>query len=220
MMKKLLVILFILVSYQTKAQTLSFFMVNYQTLVAPDSMRFQFDTTAANNVSGWTIIQGDPSLSVKSGSIPGTSVTYTTGTTSSSTWGQFAGACIGLSNGVTNATIPYTGATGVMKEAVLTSTVYNTSNAQFVVSGLNVSKTYNIELSGTTQYTAVNSNGTYNVKGSSLQTSQNLNSNVNTANKLTWTNVAPDSGGNLTFYFGKQSGQDCALLAYIILRQN
>lgn len=199
--------------------------------VTPDSIKFQFNITSGFLVSGWTQVLGDPSTGVRSGSVAGTTVTYSTVATSSNNWGQFAGACIGASNGITNAVIPDLSNRNVMKEAVLTSNVYNTSFPQFVIGGLKTDGTrYDLELSCATQY-VLSTLGVYDVKGLTLQTSQQLQGyfnpgGPNTSVSLYWdgsvgndhtgTGFLPDASGNITIYFGTlEPSQQVALLAYI-----
>src|SRR5882757_7525761 len=134
----------------------------------PDSAKFQFLITPSLLVPGWQGVIGEPSLAVLSGTISGTTITYTTVSTSSNNWGQFFGACIGPSNGVTNATIPDSSNSGVMKEAVNTALLYQTTYPQFVSGGWRTDgTTYDIEMSGATQY-SVAALGSYNVRGSTL----------------------------------------------------
>ncbi|HEY4111643.1 PKD domain-containing protein [Puia sp.] len=190
-------------------------------VTTPDSARFQFLITSSLLVSGWQGVMGDPSLAVLSGTISGTTITYTTVSTSSSNWGQFAGACIGANNGVTNATIPDMSNRGVMKEAVLSSLLYQTTNPQFISGGWKTDgTTYDIELSGTTQY-SVSAVGSYNVRGSTLNSPLAISGSGNTSSKVTWTNVSPDASGNFTFYFGKNnSGEQVGMLSYIKIKKH
>jgi hypothetical protein len=187
----------------------------------PDSARFQFLITPSLLVSGWQGVIGDPSLAVLSGTISGTNVTYSTVSTSSNNWGQFNGACIGASNGVTNATIPDASNSGVMKEAFNTANLYQTTYPQFITGGWKTDgTTYDIELSGTTQY-PVSPLGTYNVKGSTLSSSFSISGSGNTSSNITWTNVSPDTSGNFTFYVGKDNaGQQVGMLSYIKIKKH
>jgi hypothetical protein len=189
--------------------------------VTPDSARFQFLLTPSLLVSGWQGVIGDPSLAVRSGTITGTTITYSTVSTSSSNWGQFFGACIGASNGVTNANIPDASNSGVMREAYNTANVFQTTDPQFVSGGWKTDgTTYDIELSGTTQY-SVNAIGNYSVRGSSLSSTLSISGSGNTDSNAIWTDVAPDSSGKFTFYVGKSnSGQDVGMLSYIKIKQH
>jgi len=188
----------------------------------PDSARFQFDTTTANDVAGWTIVRGDPSKHVISGTVGSTTITYTTVSTSTSNWAPFCSPCAstGINNGVTNATIPYTGSTGVMREAAFTTTPYQTTNAQFISGGWKTDGTlYDVIISGTTQFgfAAV---GSYTVRGATLSSNQPINGASNTSTQSTWTSMAPDASGNFSFYFGPQSGNQIALVSFIIIRKH
>jgi len=190
-------------------------------VTTPDSARFQFLITSSLLVPGWQGVLGDPSFAVLSGTISGTTITYTTVSTSSGNWGQFGGACIGANNGVTNATIPDMSNRGVMKEAVLSSNLYQTTNPQFISGGWKTDgTTYDIELSGTTQY-SVSAVGSYNVRGSALNSPLAISGSGNTSSKATWTNLSPDASGNFTFYFGKNnSGEQVGMLSYIKIQKH
>jgi hypothetical protein len=198
-------------------------------LTTPDSVKFQILLTHSNLVPGWTEVQGDPSVAVQSFQIPGTTITFSSVSTSSNNWGQFLGACIGVNGGVTNASIPDASNSGVMREAVNTANTYNTTYPQYVIGGLDPNKKYDVEISGTTQYN-VAAVASYNVKGASLQTSQALdghpyNIGPNLTNVLYWdgsptnnrtgTGFSPDASGNITIYFGIQPGNQVAMLSYI-----
>ena len=164
---------------------------------------------------------GDPSVAIIAGTISGTSVTYSTVSTSSNNWGQFLGACIGASNGVTNATIPDPANSGVMREAFNTANLYQTTYPQFISGGWKTDgTTYDIEMSGTTQYN-VSANGTYNIKGSILYSPLAFLGQSNTSSKAVWTNVTPDSAGNFTCYVGKNNtGEQVGMLSYIKIKQH
>ncbi|HEY8968715.1 MAG TPA: DUF4402 domain-containing protein, partial [Puia sp.] len=191
------------------------------TLTTPDSAGFQFLLTPSLLVAGWQGVIGDPSLAVRSGTISGTTITYSTVSTSSSNWGQFFGACIGANNGVTNATIPDATNSGVMREAYNTANVFQTTNPQFISGGWKTDgTTYDIELSGTTQY-SVNALGSYSVRGSTLSSTLSISGSGNISSNAMWTNLAPDSSGNFTFYVGKSnSGQDVGMLSYIKIKKH
>jgi len=202
---------------------LSYIKIKKHTTVTatPDSARFQFLITPSLLVSGWQGVIGDPSLAVLSGTISGTTITYSTVSTSSNNWGQFYGACIGANNGVTNATIPDASNSGVMREAVNTANLYQTTYPQFISGGWKTDgTTYDIELSGTTQY-LVSAVGTYNVLGSTLNSSSSISGSGNTSSKATWTNVSPDAGGNFTFFAGKSSSSgQVGMLSYIKIQKH
>lgn len=191
------------------------------TATTPDSARFQFLLSPSLAVPGWQGVLGDPSLNVLSGTVSGTTITYSTVSTNSNNWGQFFGACIGANNGVTNATIPDASNSGVMKEAFNTANVYQTTYSQFISGGWKTDgTTYDIELSGTTQY-SVNAVGTYNVLGSSLSSPLAISGSGNTSSKATWTSVSPDASGNFTFYVGKNSsGEQVGMLSYIKIKKH
>jgi hypothetical protein len=187
----------------------------------PDSARFQFLITPSLLVPGWQGVLGDPSVSVLSGTIPGTTITYSTVSTNSSNWGQFLGACIGPNDGVTNATIPDPSNSGVMREAVNTANLYQTTYPQFISGGWKTDgTTYDIEISGTSQY-PVSAVGTYNVRGSILYSPLAIEGASNTSSKMTWTSLSPDSSGNFTFYVGKNSsGEMVGMLSYIKIKKH
>jgi len=193
----------------------------------PDSARFRFGLTTGTGFSmaGWQDVIGDPSTGVRSGTISGTTITYTTVSTNTANWTTFGGGSAGASNGVTNATIPYSGSTNAMKEGFVNAGVSQTTNAQFISGGWKTDgTTYDIELSGSTQY-AISGVGSYNVRGlggvlSFSSVDNQITATNNTADKVTWTSVQPDASGNFTFYFGIITGQQAALLNYIIIRKH
>jgi len=77
-----------------------------------------------------------------------------------------------------------------------------------------------IELSGTTQY-SVTAVGTYNVQGSTLNSSSSISGSGNTGSKAMWTSVAPDASGNFTFYVGKSSSDgQVGMLSYIKIQKH
>lgn len=224
-MKRLLTLLLSLILLQLGVKAQSFFGVAVATpaIITPDSVRFQFDTTAADNVAGWTVLTGDPSKVLFNTSIPGTTVNYTTVATAN--WTQFVGACANTGDGVTNATIPYAGATGVMYESWFLSGDSSASIPQFTVTGLNMANTYDILLSGTTHYNTLNSLGFYTVRGATLQAWQGLQADINggsanLSSQLTWTNVTPGTGGTFNIYFGQAGGNQASFLSYIIIRKH
>lgn len=186
-------------------------------LTTPDTVRIQMDTTVAFDVSPFMVLRGDAHLHVITASIAGTTVSASTVATAN--WSPFAGACIGPSNGITNATIP-TGYTGVMREGFVQAATYQTTNPQIRVDGLLPSTSYTVKLSGTTQYN-VAAKGNYNVKGTTLQTVQTLTNNnagaPNTSTELSFSGVVSDSNGTILIYVGKTNttgGTDCALISY------
>lgn len=194
------------------------------TSITPDSARFQFAITSGNGVTGWQRIPNDPSVSVNSGTISGTTITYST--VSTANWGQLGGASASANNGVTNATIPDATNSGVMREAFLNSTTFNTTNAQFITGGWKTDGTlYDIYLSGTTQFT-VAAVGNYTVQGAALQPNQNFNGQGNTNIQLIFdgashTGIAPDASGNFTFYLGRlNTSEQCALISYIKIKKH
>lgn len=187
----------------------------------PDSARFQFDTTSANDVAGWIIVRGDPSVHVISGNLG--SITYSTVSTNPANWGTFFGACIGLNNGVTNSNVPYSGSTGVNKEAMNTSNNYQTTNAQFVTGGWKTDgTTYDIIIGAAINPSfGVAANGGYSVRGSALQTELGLQASGNVSNVVSWTSIAPDGSGNFTFYVGKNTpGEQVGAISWIIIRKH
>lgn len=197
-------------------------------LAAPDSVRFQFDSTAAFNVSGWTAVTGDASKRVISGTVAGTSVTYTTVSTSTNNWNpDGALTCVLPNDGTTGATIPYAGSTGVMKESWFTWNDTTSTYPQFTVTGLNPANTYDIEMSGTLLGSYdLNSLTYFNVRGSTLQTwSAGFVAAVNggasnTSTKATWSSVTAGSGGTFNFYVGTSAGNQLSCMSYIIVRKH
>ncbi|MBN8852217.1 MAG: hypothetical protein BGO55_00550 [Sphingobacteriales bacterium 50-39] len=187
-------------------------------LTTPDTVRIQMDTTVAFDVSPFLVLRGDPGKHTITASLSGTTISATTGPTSN--WTFFAGACIGPSNGITNATIP-TGYTGVMREGFVQGATYQTTNPQITLNGLLPNTSYTVKLSGTTQYN-VAAKGNYNVKGTTLQTVQtlaNYNGSPNTSTELSFPGVVSDSNGTIVIYVGKTNttgGTDCALISYAI----
>jgi hypothetical protein len=178
--------------------------------ITPDSVFIQFDTTIANHVTlaGYSMAysDGDPSLNVISGTIPGTTITWTTVATSN--WGQFGVPpnCILPNNGMSSATVP-AGATNAMKEGYTNTTTYQTTNAQVIIGGLNPAFTYDISVycsANTTPIVAAVTN--VSIRGLTLLTPQNINASGNTSTALNFASVSPDSGGNLTFYMGRLTG--------------
>lgn len=211
-MKKITICL-LLITYFLSAKAQVFgFAAAPSTAPYPDSLLVQFDTTSAFAVTNFVQVRGDPSLQIKSGTFPGTSAYWTTIATAN--WAPFSGSCIGPSNGVTNATIPYAGATGVMREAVLTTNLYSAGISVFKISGLNPSQAYTITISGTTQY-AVAAVGKYGVVGSTTPSPQTINGASNLSSSVTFT-VNPDGTGAITFYMGlNDGGQQVCLMSFI-----
>lgn len=198
----------------------------------PDSVKFQFDTTAADNVAGFQAVTGDPSKVLISGTVSGTPFTYTSVGHTTATWNPFGSpaASSSAANGVTTATIPV-GFTGVMKETWFTDNAIDTTHAQVVLGGFRTDGTlYDVYLSATLQFN-VTSNGDYTFKGTGFtQTMLQLRANAadgggaasaNKSTQISWTTgVAPDGSGNFSFYMGHHGTDAIACLSYIIIKKH
>lgn len=197
--------------------------------VTPDTIGFYMDTTTGA-IPGMVEVRGDPSKRLLSGTVPGTTLTWTTVAVNTNNWYQGpSGASILINDGCTpasSATIP-TGATKALAEGFYTWNAYTASFPQFISGGWKTDgTTYDIEMSGSTRgdYN-INTLGWYNVKGASLQTPFGILNAVNggvsnTSTKATWTNIAPDASGNFFIYVGVQAGNQAAFLNYVIIRKH
>lgn len=195
----------------------------------PDTIGYYFDSTTGA-IPGMYEIRGDPSKRLLSGTVAGTTLTYTTVSTSTNNWTQGgSGACILIGDGCTpasSATIP-TGATKALAEGVYNWIIYQTTYPQAIFGGFKTDGTkYDIEMSGSANGSYnINTNGSYNVQGAALQTFIGILNAVNggasnTSSKATWTNIAPDASGNFSIFFGPQTGNQAAFLNYIIFRKH
>lgn len=194
------------------------------TTSSKDTAKFQMDTTTAFNVAGWGILNGDPSKNIKTASSGHNStINITTVATDFLHWQPFGSACTGANTGITNSTIP-TGATGVMKECYFNAvSSYNSADPQFIVSGLDPTKTYDVVL-----YAALNASFSldahteYRVAGASVQTVQILNVSGNTSTPISFPAIAPNSSGNINIYFNLSSsnGGVVAVMNAITVSQN
>lgn len=188
----------------------------------PDTIGFHFDTSAIS-VPGMITVTGDPSKRIISGTVAGTTITYTS--VAAANWVSGLASCVFPNDGITNSTIP-TGAINACKECWFSSQITSTSVPQFVVGGLKTDgTTYDVYVSGTTSFTSVNSLTQFIIKGASTLSSQTLTaisgSTSNTTVQLHFGPVAPDGSGNITTYMGKNdSGQQYGFWTYEIIKKH
>lgn len=186
----------------------------------PDTIGYFFDSTTGP-IAGMYEIRGNAGGRIISGTVPGTTLTYTSVAANTNNWNNGGlTSTVFANDGVTNATIPV-GATKAMYEAWFTSNIYTTSYPQIILGGFKTDgTTYDIVVSGTTSY-PVNANTTYNVQGATLQTSQTFLAQSNISNSASWTSLSPDGSGNFTFYIGKvTSSEQYAFVSYITIKKH
>lgn len=194
--------------------------------VVKDSIRVQFDTTAADDQAGWTIIRGNPAAHIISASGGLTnSIAVSTISIDANAWLGIGGSCMYPGNGASSTQTVFPYAPNVMLECVFTLSTYNASFPQVQISGLNPASTYSLKLTGTLStglgFAAI---GEYRVLGNTLLSMQTLDARPggveNTSSSLTFGPITPDGSGNIFIYFTPQSGQQLAALSAFVLKEN
>lgn len=201
--------------------------------ITPDTMGFFFDSThivvpGMFEVRNASTNQHDPSKNLITGTIAGTTITYSSVSTSPTNWNpSLGGICTNAGNGSPGSSIPV-GAIAVMNECWYTAAVFDTTKPQFVTTGWKTDgTTYDITISGTTNasfglaaLTVVYVRGTVLIPAGG-QALQGYQGSGNQTHAVTWTNVIPGVGGTFTFYMGKNaSGEQAGVMSYITIKKH
>lgn len=213
-----------------------------------DSIRVQFDTSAAVDQSGWTIMRGD----LRVGNVGTRTITATGGnantitvTAAGTNWlggtippesGGGDGPVTVPGNGVTNGTV-WNYAPNVQKENWVNSKVFNSTTPQVRVSGLKANTAYSVQLTVSLNdhdnYSAFDQLVTHFYVGSALSGSSILGptdvsyanegaETPNTASSATFSSVTSDSAGNIYIWCsadGTTDGLSVAGIAGFILKE-
>jgi hypothetical protein len=226
-MKGLFIIL-LFVSCYTQAQLTTMNARRYKgvvTYVAPaaDSMFINMDTTQTEPTAvNWT---GDPTKHGTSWSITGGVHGTITATLSSANYNPYGvcGCSASPNNGYTSSTIFTAQA---RKECwfsynggVSNLDAYDPAKPKLVISGLNPTSTYTIEVGGTLDGATFNFNSItdYRVSGLTTPALKTINCKSNISTTQTFT-VQPDASGNIKIYFNAESGQDMSVNSAIKIK--
>lgn len=198
-----------------------------------DTFRFAMSLTSQTVPAGFVSFWGDPSTGVRTATNQAGNITISTNSTAN--WGPVAGGCANDADGVTGSTV--TGfPDNILKAQMYTysdgsnlsdSSVRTLANAHFVITGLNSSKTYHLEMTanldaGRFALTAANK---FRAKGSTTTALigtdpngglQTVNFLGNTSRKLVIASITPDGTGKINVYIFTEPGQEIAPISGLV----
>jgi hypothetical protein len=176
------------------------------------TVSFNF-SNSPNSVSGWINMHGDPSLAV---------ITATDGTTgisissvSTANWVQYNHANAAYDGGgETNGTF-FPAAVMVdqwfqYNPAGSGTAYYNQAIPQLIISGLSIDSLYTVKISCSNALGFDSDPSHYTIVGATVYGPVDLNTQYNTANGATFTNIAPDSAGHIKVYVNTISNTEVA----------
>ncbi|HEY4291368.1 MAG TPA: Ig-like domain-containing protein [Puia sp.] len=185
-------------------------------LHAQATSSFNFSAAAQTVSGGWINVSGDPSVAVRTATDASTGITISSVATAN--WVPNNSVAAFNGGGQPNGTF--------FPAAVMNNhwfqdnpflSSYNAAVPQLEISGLNVNSVYSIKMTGSYSSLSYDFNPTrYTVAGATVYGYQDLNSNLNVANGVTFHNIAPDATGVIKVYvnptFDSQAGDICGLV--------
>ncbi|MBS1665196.1 MAG: hypothetical protein JST68_29390 [Bacteroidetes bacterium] len=167
-------------------------------LQAQSTVSFNF-SKAAQPVSGWINVVGDPATGTRSATDPTTGITLSSIGTSN--WASFFNQSAADGEAPNNGTFfP----AGVMSnewfqyDANLAG--YNAAIPQIKISGLDQSHTYTLRMTGSSTSAISQSPTRYTIAGQTVSGYIDVNCTNNTADGATFNPIAPDANGNIYVY--------------------
>jgi hypothetical protein len=173
------------------------------------TVSFNF-SAAAQSVSGWVNVAGDPSTGVRTVTANG----ITLSSVATANWSPYSGVSAQNGNGYYPGTyfpagvmscnwFQYNGTTRTLAN-------YNAAVPQIKLSGLNPDSSYILRMSGS-DAGSFNSNPTvYTVSGATVYSSQSLNVHNNASQGITFQGIYPNSSGVINIYINTTSSTDIA----------
>jgi hypothetical protein len=176
-------------------------------LSAQTTVSFNF-SAAAQPVSGWINVAGDPSTGIRTASDPTSGISISS--VAIANWiPSDASAFDGL--GASGGTFfPAAVMLNHWYQFGGSAAVYSAAAPQLLISGLHADSVYTLRMAGSSTSSS-NSNPTdYTVSGQSVSGPLAVNSHNNTANGAVFTSIAPDASGTIRVYVNTLPSTDVA----------
>ncbi|MBS1664165.1 MAG: hypothetical protein JST68_24180 [Bacteroidetes bacterium] len=177
-------------------------------LQAQTTVSFNF-SKAAQPVSGWINVVGDPSTGVRTATDVSSGMSISSIATAN--WSSFFGTSAFDGEGPSNGTFfP----AGVMVNEWLqydgSLAAYNAAVPQLKISGLDTTHTYTLRMAGSSTSPLSQNPTRYTIAGRTVSSYIDVNNTNNTANGATFNPIAPDVNGNIFIYVNTASGSQAA----------